>query len=96
MQPADRPAEQRVAPEALDERGRVGVECEHEAEQDKRLLVGRAQPHEAVGALPRGAVATAGQRCLMEVAAVRAQAEPVRPARSDDVLEHVSDLTLVP
>ena len=38
----DRLAEQRIAPEPVDERRRVGLEREHEPQEHERLLVRRA------------------------------------------------------
>ena len=88
VQVPDRRAEQRVVAEAARELGRVGVQREHEPQQPERLLVGRAQDDEPVGALPRLPAAAARKRRLERGAPVGHQVQAVRPARSDDVLDH--------
>ncbi len=88
VQAPDRRAEQRVVAEALGELRRVGVQREHEPQQLERLLVRRAQDDEAVRPLPRLPAAAARQRRLERRAPVGHQVQAVRPAWSDDVLDH--------
>src|SRR5207253_10618008 len=57
-----RPAEQRVVAEALEELGVVVVEREDEAQLGDARLVRRAQVHDAIGLLPGAPYAAGGER----------------------------------